>query len=142
RACRLATSCRQPINFSDAALAAADGRVEHFYEALHKADAYLAAKNFSGRGTIEGPTRDAFREAMEDDLNTAQALAILSDLYKQINARIDAKAPTQAVADLRAEVIDFGRVLGLGEREPIEAIRDRRTLAAHRKGIDPDWVEE
>ncbi|MFL5428417.1 MAG: cysteine--tRNA ligase, partial [Myxococcales bacterium] len=45
-------------------------------------------------------------------------------------------------ADLRADVIDFGRVLGLGEREPIEAIRDRRALAAHRKGIDSDWVEE
>jgi cysteinyl-tRNA synthetase len=142
RAFLLSTSYRHPINFNDNALADADGRVEYFYETLHKADAYLASKKFSGKGAIEGPTRDAFREAMEDDLNTAQALAILSELFKQINAKIDAKAPPQGVADLRAEVIDFGRVLGLGEREPTEAIRDRRSLAAHRKGIDPEWVEE
>ena len=141
RAFLLSTSYRHPINFSDAALGDADGRVEYFYETLHKADAYLA-KKFSGKGAVEGPSRDAFREAMEDDFNTAQALAILNDLYKQINAKIDAKAAPQVVADLRAEVIDFGRVLGLGEREPIEAIRDRRALAAHRKGIDPGWVEE
>src|SRR2546421_9959368 len=127
RAFLLSTSYRHPINFNDAALADADGRVEYFYETLHKADVYLAAKKFSGRGAIEGPTRDAFREAMEDDLNTAQALAIVNELYKQLNANIDGKAAAQKVADLRAEVIDFGRVLGLGEREPIEAIRDRRT---------------
>ncbi|TMA21577.1 MAG: cysteine--tRNA ligase [Deltaproteobacteria bacterium] len=142
RAFLLSTPYRHPISFNDMALADADGRVEYFYETLHKADVYLAAKKFSGRGAIEGPTRDAFREAMEDDLNTAQALAIVNELYKQLNANIDGKAAAQKVADLRAEVIDFGRVLGLGEREPIEAIRDRRSLAAHRKGIDLGWVEE
>src|SRR2546430_16323115 len=86
RAFLLSTSYRHPINFSDAALADADGRVEYFYETLHKADVYLAAKKFSGRGAIEGPTRDAFREAMEDDLNTAPAQAIVNELYQQLNA--------------------------------------------------------
>jgi len=142
RAFLLSTSYRHPINFSDAALVDADGRVEYFYETLHKADVYLAAKKFSGKGTIEDQKRTWFREAMEDDLNTAQALAILNDLYRQLNAEIDAKAQVQIVANLRAEVIDFGHVLGLGEREPLEAVRERRNLAAHRKGIDPDWVEE
>src|SRR5712671_2948881 len=102
RAFLLSTSYRHPINFNDSALADADGRVEYFYETLHKADAYLAAKKFSGKGKIEEEKRSSFRQAMEDDLNTAQALAILSELYKQINAKIDAKAPPQAVADLRA----------------------------------------
>jgi len=142
RAFLLSTSYRHPINFSDAALADADGRVEYFYETLAKADAYLAAKKFSGKGTIEEQKRTSFREAMEDDLNTAEALALVSDLYRQLNSEIDAKAQPQLVANLRAEVIDFGHVLGLGEREPVEAVRDRRGLAAHRKGIDPAWVEE
>ncbi|MFL5247606.1 MAG: cysteine--tRNA ligase [Myxococcales bacterium] len=142
RAFLLSTSYRHPINFSDAALVDADGRVEYFYDTLHKADVYLASKKFSGKGRIEEEKRGAFRDAMEDDLNTAQALAMLNELYRQLNVNIDAKAQPQIVADLRADVIDFGRVLGLGEREPIEAIRDRRALAAHRKGIDSDWVEE
>src|SRR2546423_1019148 len=142
RAFLLSTSYRHPINFSDTAVADADGRVDYFYETLHKADAYLSAKKFSGKGAIEDQKRTLFREAMEDDLNTAQALAILNDLYRQLNAEIDAKAQAQPVANLQAAVIDFGHVLGLGEREPIEAIRDRRSLAAHRKGIDPGWVEE
>jgi cysteinyl-tRNA synthetase len=142
RAFLLSTSYRHPINFNDAALADADGRVEYFYETLHKADAYLAAKKFSGKGKIEEEKRSSFREAMEDDLNTAQALALLNELYRQLNTNIDGKAQPQLVADLRAEVIDFGRVLGLGEREPVEAVRERRNLAAHRKGVDPGWVEE
>src|SRR5437763_2641798 len=142
RAFLLSTSYRHPINFNDAALADADGRVEYFYETLHKADVYLASKKFSGKGKVEEQKRDAFREPMEDDLNTAQALAMLNELYRQLNVNIDAKAQPQVVADLRSEVIDFGRVLGLGEREPTEAVRGRRTLAAQRKGVVPYRVEE
>jgi len=35
---------------------------------------YLAAKKFSGRGAIEGPTRDAFREAIAEGFDTYDLL--------------------------------------------------------------------
>src|SRR5205823_10214722 len=48
RAFLLSTHYRHPINFSEAALADADPRVEYVYESLAKADAYLRQTKFTG----------------------------------------------------------------------------------------------
>ncbi len=79
---------------------------------------------------------------MEDDFNTPQAMAILVELYRQLNANVDHKASADLVAGLRKQVLELSNVLGLAERVPAEAIEERRLLAAGRKGIDPKWVEE
>src|SRR2546428_372670 len=84
----------------------------------------------------------AFREAMEDDFNTAEALARLERLYGTLNARIDAKARPDEVAALLQTARALSGVLGLASRAPLEAVRQRRQIAAGRKGIDPKWVEE
>jgi cysteinyl-tRNA synthetase len=46
------------------------------------------------------------------------------------------------VAALLKTARTLSEVLGLAGRSPLEAIRERRRLAAGRKGIDPKWVEE
>jgi cysteinyl-tRNA synthetase len=79
---------------------------------------------------------------MEDDFNTAEALAHLGALFHQINARLDAKAPPAEVADLYATARDLSGALGLASRDAAEAVRSRRQLAAGRRGIEPSWVEE
>jgi len=144
RAFLLSTHYRHPINFTDAALAEADGRVEYFYETLAKGDAYLAQKKFSAASNMELAEEQVhpFREAMEDDFNTADALARLERLYSTLNARIDAKARPPEVAALLHTARTLSQVLGVAARAPLEAIRERRRLAAARKGIDPVWVEE
>jgi len=85
---------------------------------------------------------EAVREAMEDDFNTAEALARVERLYGLLNARIDAKARPEEVAALLHTARILSHVLGLASRAPIEAVRQRRQIAAGRKGIDPKWVEE
>jgi cysteinyl-tRNA synthetase len=118
--------------------------VEYFYETLAKGDAYLAQKKFAAGQKLEPLAEHAqpFREAMEDDFNTADALARLERLYGALNAKIDAKARSAEVASLLHTARALSQVLGLAEREPLQAIRERRQLAASRKGIDPAWVQE
>jgi len=79
---------------------------------------------------------------MEDDFNSADALARVEHLYARLNARIDAKAPPAEVAALLRTARELPQVLGLSLRAPEEAVRSRRQLAARRKNIDPAWVEE
>jgi len=144
RACLLSTHYRHPINFTESAIVESDRRVEYSYESLAKGDAWLAQKKFAPAGPIEPLPEhvQAFREAMEDDFNTAEALARLERLYGVLNARIDAKARPDEVARLLHTARHLSAVLGLSGRVPLEAIRSRRQLAAARKGIDPGWVEE
>jgi cysteinyl-tRNA synthetase len=58
--------------------------------------------------------RDAFRSALEHDLNTAAALAAVFDLVRDVNAAIDAReiSATEAAA-VRQAMDDFDRVLGV-----------------------------
>ena len=143
RAFLLSTHYRHPINFTEQAVADADRRVEYFYESLAKGDAYLAQKKFTaGEPAPVAEHVTAFREALEDDINTAEALARLEKIFGQLNARIDAKAQPAEVAALLHTARTLAHVLGMVPRAPQDAIRERRQLAAARKGIDPAWVEE
>jgi cysteinyl-tRNA synthetase len=142
RAFLLSTHYRHPINFTESAVADADRRVEYFYETLAKGDAYLAQKKFTaGEPRPVEEHVAAFRDAMEDDFNTAEAMARVERVYGLANSRIDAKAPPAEVAALLHTARTLSHVLGLAPRAPQDAIRERRLVAARRKGIDPADVE-
>jgi cysteinyl-tRNA synthetase len=144
RAFLLSTQYRHPINFTESAIVEADRRVEYFYESLAKAEGYLRQKKFAPAAPPAALDEhvQSFREAMEDDFNTAEAMARLERVYGFLNARIDANARAEEVAALSRTARELSQVLGLSSRPPLDAIRDRRQLAAARKGIDPKWVEE
>jgi cysteinyl-tRNA synthetase len=142
RAFLLSTHYRHPISFTEPAIIEADRRVEYFYESLAKGDAYLVQKKFSGEPKAVAEHAQSFREALEDDFNTAEGMARLEKVYGLLNARIDAKGKPEEVAALLHTARTLSHVLGLSSRAPADAIRERRGLAAARKGIDPAWVQE
>jgi cysteinyl-tRNA synthetase len=58
--------------------------------------------------------RDAFRSALQHDLNTAAALAAVFDLVRDVNAAIDARQISAGdAAAVGAALKDFDRVLGV-----------------------------
>jgi cysteinyl-tRNA synthetase len=63
--------------------------------------------------------RERFTAAMDDDLNTPQALAVLFDLAKDINRARDDGRGTGAAQGLLLELAD---VLGLRLEQPEQAI--------------------
>jgi cysteinyl-tRNA synthetase len=142
RAFLLSTHYRHPINFTESALADADRRVEYFYETLAKGDAWLAQKKYTaGEPRPVDEHVAAFRDALEDDFNTAEAMARVERVYGHLNSRIDAKAAPAEVAALLHTARTLSHVLGLAPRAPLDAIRERRRLAAARKHIDAADVE-
>ena len=90
--------------------------------------------------------RHTFKEALEDDLNTAAALAAVFDLVRDVNAAIDARAISKAEAqDVQRAIEDFDRVLGVISLrraedaqppvpvEEIEKLIEDRKAARHRR---------
>jgi cysteinyl-tRNA synthetase len=87
------------------------------------------------------------KEALDDDLNTAVALAHTSELLNAANQLCDratqkkGKASRSAVAGASEALEVMARVLGLGADEPasfIERVRNRR---AQSLGIDPRAIQ-
>jgi cysteinyl-tRNA synthetase len=61
-----------------------------------------------------------FREAMDDDLNTARVSGILFETVRAINRELDGKADVDRVAAWRAAIAEIGKVIGVGVTAPGE----------------------
>jgi cysteinyl-tRNA synthetase len=104
----LASHYRSPLNYSDAQLDQAQMALSRLYTALRdlpKADAAPANAQFS---TLQ----QRFAEAMADDFNTPEALAVLFEVAREINRLRQADALSEASA-WGAGLRQLGSILGL-----------------------------
>jgi cysteinyl-tRNA synthetase len=124
----LTAQYRSPIDFSDQNLLEAQSGLSRFYEALdaaHKAVADLPESDVESHAGAELEAK--FREAMDDDFNSAQAIAHLFESVRTLNRLITTKKFAKK-ADLVAQVRDLHevilrlghQVLGLFLSEPAE----------------------
>jgi cysteinyl-tRNA synthetase len=107
----LSSYYRSPLTYTEEALEAAEKGAERLRQ---------AARGNAGAGPgVSGAGNDSYRqrfiEAMDDDFNTAQAIAILFDLAREINR--DEEAGKDA-SPARDTLRGLGGVLGLNFREP------------------------
>jgi cysteinyl-tRNA synthetase len=104
----LSSHYRGPINYSQAQLQQADETLLGLYRALADAPA---------GGTADPALLRDFAEAMDDDFNTPEALAVVQAAARELNAaksRGDAAAAAVGAASLRA----LGGVLGILQQDP------------------------
>ncbi len=136
---------RGPGYYSDEAMAGAERAAARLRQA-----ASVRPPAASGERLDPSAHRERFIAAMDDDLNTPQALAVLFDLARDVNR--DAEAGGD-VADARATLLELGReVLGLtfDERDAaiddelaarVQALVDRRSeLRASKQFAEADVV--
>ena len=105
----IASHYRSPLNFSDEALNQSKNALERFYHTL-KGLPVMAAQG--GDGFI---TR--FNDAMNDDFNTPEAMAVLYELAREVN-RADKAGEIEVAAGLAGRLRELGAVLGLLQDNP------------------------
>lgn len=108
---------RSPLAFSEASLEAAERGAERLRQAVRPKD---YEKETVGETNPEDYKR-RFIEAMDDDLNTAQAISILFDLAHDINRAGEAG---YEVSQAQKMLTELGGVLGLTFEAPAEAPLD------------------
>ena len=150
----LMISCqyRSPINYSFDAIAQCKASLERLYTCRDNLDFALKnAKDEAGEkdaeiiALIDGK-KDKFIEAMEDDLNTGEALGAVFELVKDINTNVNDGVQSKAVVEYAIKIFDeLMGVLGLlynrksssSLDDEIEALIQRRNDARKNK----NWAE-
>ena len=140
----LASQYRSPLNYSDQLLDNARTALSRLYNTLRGLD---VPESFAE----EDPAVEKFKQAMDDDFNTPEALAVLFDLANQVNRlrEKDNSAALQKAAVLKK----LANVLGLLEADAeqflqtgageskngadIDALIEARNAARENK----DWAE-
>jgi len=106
----IASHYRSSINYSEQNLEQALSSLERFYAALRGLETGDAKMLANSR------YEKAFRQAMDDDLNTAEAIGVLFELTRDINK---AKASDPILAnELGGLLIKLGLILGILQQEP------------------------
>jgi len=101
----LGTHYRQPLDWTRDGLHGARQTVDRFY---------LALRRLAGVAASDAPPSNAFLAALEDDLNTPQAIAELHVLLAKLNKANDPASQ----ASLKGELLAAGRLLGLFQADP------------------------
>jgi len=100
----LASHYRSPLNYSDQNLDSAKAALERFYTALRGVEA--------AEVTEGGDYEQRFRQAMDDDFNTVEAMAVLFEIANALNVA-KAERNSEQAARLAGQLKYLGGVLGL-----------------------------
>jgi cysteinyl-tRNA synthetase len=120
---------RSPLNYSDQHLDDAKGALTRLYTALKNAPPHPSPLTHHTVVDWHDPYAAAFKAAMEDDFNTAGAVAVLFDLANEANKTHD----KQLAGLLRT----LGGVLGLLQRDPSDFLQG----GAGETGYTPEQIE-
>jgi cysteinyl-tRNA synthetase len=112
----LSSHYRSPIDFSDRNLMETGKALDKLYGVLKRMDEEGGIAG--GEATLPaGPFWQAFREAMDDDFNTAKGVGILFNLLKDANRILDEDGRStrsrDALAALSSDLMRMGNVLGI-----------------------------
>jgi len=103
----LSSHYRGPINYSEGQLRQSDETLLGLYRALKGAVPSAPSE----------PTLARFREAMDDDFNTPEALAVVQGAARELNSA-KAVGDAQAVGQAAASLLAMGATLGLLQQNP------------------------
>ena len=116
----LSAQYRSPLNYSRDSLIMAQNSLDRLYTAESNLE-FLVKNGADGEMTPQERAftetfdsyRQKFDDAMDDDLNTADAVSVIFELVRAINIAVE-KTPTKALAQACLEMLhEFTQVLGL-----------------------------
>jgi len=145
----LSAHYRSPIDFSDQNLTEAQSGLSRFYEALELAESATEGVDSGDSRSEEGKNLEAkFREAMDDDFNTALAIAHLFDGVRTMNRLVATKKFKKKpelvaqVRDLHQTILRLGEVLGLYRSQPAKWLEKVKLAGLKKLDITAEEIEE
>jgi cysteinyl-tRNA synthetase len=125
----LTSQYRSPLNYDSEHLDNARAALTRFYTAMRG----LPEAKAAGGEAFE----QRFREAMDDDFNTPEALAVLFDLAREINKLKESNI--DAAAALSAVLSELGGMLGILQDDPEAYLRGG--ASAEGDGLSDDEID-
>lgn len=145
----LSTHYRMPLDFSVQKVEEAEKGLTRIYETLARVDATLGGSSFTDR--LRPPTSDLsvrdselqahFREAMDDDCNTARALGVVFETIREMNRSLDVGQATNLGAT-RADLVAIASVLGIMNEVPAQFLDTQKQRGLAQSQLTPERIEQ
>jgi cysteinyl-tRNA synthetase len=123
----LASHYRSPLDYSDVNLDSAKSALTTLYTAL-RGIVIPESRPSNHQKITESADGKPFFAAMDDDFNTANAIAVLFELARQINRAKEGR--NREALELAARLRHLGGILGLLQRDPEEFLKGEASHGA------------
>ena len=142
----LSAHYRSPLNFSAELMEAAKNGLERITSAVDNLAHLLevapeGAASVFIEGALEGFVMK-YEDAMDDDFNTADAIAVVFELVKYANTTVNAESTKETIIEVRNTIINLCDVLGIKAElekeilaEDIEKLIEERQAARKAKNF-------
>ena len=141
----LSSHYRSPIDFSDTSMAEAGAGLDKLYTALGRVEVLSPSdeKPSPASDGDAGEYWNSFCRAMDDDFNTARAVAVLFEAARHINRLLDQSGDllTPEVSTLYDVMQKIGDVLGLFNTPAQAYFEGRKQAAAKKDAVDPAEID-
>jgi cysteinyl-tRNA synthetase len=127
----LSSHYRGPMNYSPPQLEQSEAALTRMYLALRDMPVYGGELHTSSAATA------AFAEAMDDDFNTPEAIAVLQGLARDLNTERAAKGDSSKAKQLASELRALGGVLGFLGEDPGQFLRSAASVVGTGEGGTP-----
>jgi cysteinyl-tRNA synthetase len=134
---------RSPIDYSEQSMHEVSMGLDRIYGFLER----LENRGIRPEGAGNGPLWQAFAEAMNDDFNSAKALAAVFETVKKGNKLLD-EAPdhledalTADLTQVRKDMTDIAGVLGIFVESPADWFAAKKDKGVADMAVDPATVE-
>ncbi len=133
----LSTHYRSPLDFSDQSLAEAKNALNGFYDLFARLKESAPAQGAADQQMREAThrMRQAFVDAMDDDLNTPNAVAVLQKLRGEVNKALEVGLSDELRRVIRQEFRSLGAVLGLLQPDDWQFKSQRQQGASGATGV-------
>jgi len=146
----LSAHYRSAINFSDELLKQSETGLERLYTCLYNLE-FLQAKAQKKAQSPEDEEILAqlqafgtrFTDAMDDDLNTADAISVLFDLARFLNSNITAESPLAVIDAAIAKFKELSSVLGILYKKQEDSVSDEVKVLLEQRAEarrNKDWA--
>ena len=139
----LSTHYRNPINFSDEILNQSKAGLERLYNAKERVEFIISKLNDNAENADElkleeelNSFRQRFIEAMDDDLNTADALSIIFELARFMNSNVNENSTKEFANKVLDEFNELTGVLNVVNKKHEEDMLDEEIEALIQKRAD------
>ncbi|MCK5096877.1 MAG: cysteine--tRNA ligase, partial [Desulfobacteraceae bacterium] len=128
---------RSPIDYNEDSMKEVVVSLDRVYTFLERAEKAGAEKNDSNHG----PLWDDFTTAMNDDFNSARAIASVFDSVKQGNKLLDENGPAQDLNIVYSDLRKMGKLLGILLLKPSEYFEQKNKKVIEEQSIDPQEID-
>ena len=136
---------RSPIDFSDQSLEEAGLNLDKIYALLKRAGEYCGSASHRAADS-GGSFWEDFKEAMNDDFNSAKGTAVLFEAVRQVNRLIDTTQHNASseikdrVTTIYSDILRILNILGIAAEDPAAYFDRKISRAVEKQDVDVDRV--